>query len=341
MKKFAKVLGTFALAGAMLAGCGSSDSGASQSGSNDGGDKAADATKDAKIGIIQYAEHPALDASKKGFEEYLKEKGYSNFDYKNAQGDQINCTNIAQTFVNDGDELIYAIATPAAQAVANETKDIPIVVSAVTDPKTSGLVDENEKPGTNVTGASDLNPVTDQIALLKQLLPDAKKVAIMYCNAEDNSRYQADLAKKECEKLGLETVDATVTDSNQIQQVTESLIGKVDAIYIPTDNLLAEGMTAVTQVANENGLPTIVGEEGMVANGGLATYGIDYYELGRMAGEQAVKILEEGADPKDMAIVYLPGDKCTLSINQNTVDKLGIEIPADLKDRAEFVTEEE
>ncbi|WP_289804442.1 ABC transporter substrate-binding protein [Dubosiella newyorkensis] len=243
----------------------------------------------ANIGIIQYAEHPALDQAYEGFVEGLKENGYDTdaveIDYKNAQGDQSNNKTIANTFVNDNVDLIYAIATPSAQAAANETKDIPIVVSAVTDPQTSGLVKSNDKPDTNVTGTSDLNPIDAQIDLLKQMVPNAKKIAIMYCNAEDNSRFQADLAKKKAEDLDLEVVEATVTDSNQIQQVTESLVGKVDAIYVPTDNLLAEGMASLTQVTNANKIPTIVGEEGMVANGGLATYGLDYYELGKMAGK--------------------------------------------------------
>ncbi len=326
-----------AMAAAMLAGC-SSTTQESASGTDDGASQTEEAVK---IGVIQYAEHPALDQATKGFEDYLKENGYENaeIDYKNAQNDQSNCTTIAQTFVNDRDDLIYAVATPAALAVANETKDIPIVVSAVTDLKSAGLVEDNEKPGTNVTGASDLNPVDGQLALLKQLLPDAKKIAIMFTNSEVNSRYQADLAEAECEKIGLEYVEATVTDSNQIQQVTESLIGKVDAIYIPTDNLLAEGMASVTQVANENNLPCIVGEEGMVSNGGLATYGIDYYELGKLAGAQAVAILKNGDKPQDMAVEYLPTEKLTLCVNAKTAKQLGIEIPAEILDKATVVGE--
>lgn len=333
MKNRFKVVAAVAAA-SLLAGCSSQSSSGSDSSDSD--------KKTAKIGILQFAEHPALDASYKGFVDTLVEAGYSedSFNYKNAQGDQSNCTTIAQTFVNDGDDLIYAIATPAAQAAANETKDIPIVISAVTDPAASGLVDSNEKPGGNVTGASDLTPVESQIKLLKEILPDAKKIAIMYCNAEDNSRIQAEMAEKAAEENGLEYQIATVTDSSQIQQVTESLIGKVDAIYVPTDNLLAEGMATLTKVANENGIPAIVGEEGMVQSGALATNGIDYYELGVLAGQQAIDILENGADPKDMAVAYYPDDKCELIINQSTLDALGIELPDSVKDRATFITEE-
>ena len=271
-------------------------------------------SKDVNIGIVQYAEHPALDNAKKGFLKALEDNGYGEdnvaFDDQNAQGDGSNCTTIADKFVNDNVDLIFAIAK---------------------------LVKTNEKPGGNVTGTSDLTPVADQFDLLQQLLPDAKTIGIMYCNAEDNSIFQADIAKEECAKRNLTVVDKSVTDSNQIQQVTESLIGKVDAIYIPTDNLLAEGMATVAQVANENNLPCIVGESGMVENGGLATYGIDYYNLGYRAGLQAVKILKGEAKPADMAIEYLPAEECELTINEKVAKKLNITIPDDLKSKAKMV----
>lgn len=353
MKKLTK---TFALlmSISMLAGCSSSTSSDSDTATSDSetttdttNTESSEASKTAKIGIIQYAEHPALDQATEGFKDYLIEQGYSedSFDFKNAQGEQANCTTIAQTFVNDADDLIYAVATPAAQASATATQDmenpIPIVVSAVTDPESSGLVESNDKPGTNVTGASDLNPIEEQLNLLKKVIPDAAKIAIMYCNAEENSRYQAALAEAYCDEIGLEYVEAPVTDSNQIQQVVESLIGKVDAIYIGTDNLLAEGMATVTQVANENNLPCFVGEEGMVSNGGLITYGIDYYELGKIAGAQALAILEDGEDPADMAIEYLPEDKLTITVNLEAAEKLGITIPDDILEEAVVVSDED
>lgn len=294
-----------------------------------------------KVGIIQLAEHPALDATYEGFLKALEDEGFGedviSIDYKNASGDQANCETIADKLVSDGNDLIFAIATPAAQAAAQKTADIPIVLSAVTDPASSGLVKDNEKPGTNVTGTSDLTPISEQIDLLTQLMPEAKNIAIMYCNAEDNSVFQANLAKEAAEAAGLEYIEATVTDSNQIQQVTESLIGKVDAIYIPTDNLLAEGMASVAAVANENNLPCIVGESGMVSNGGLATYGIDYYNLGYMAGKQAAKILKGDAKPEDMAIEYLPAEECELTINTTVAKQLGITIPEELLEKATVV----
>lgn len=294
-----------------------------------------------KIGVIQYAEHPALDKSLKGFKAGLKDAGYNSskvtFDIKNAQGDASNCETIASKFVNDNDDLIFAIATPAAQAVAQKTSDIPIVITAVTDPESSGLVKSNKKTGNNVTGTSDLTPVKLQITLLKQLLPNAKTIGILYCGAEDNSIYQAKLAKKAVEAAGLTYVEKTVSELNQISQVTNSFIGKVDALYIPTDNLLAEGMTTVTQITNENNLPVIAGEAGMVSNGALATKGIDYYKLGYKSGKQAAKILSGKKKPSEMPIEYLADKENTLTINKTVANKLGITIPETLANEATYV----
>ncbi len=294
---------------------------------------AAGKNKTLKVGIIQLVEHPALDASYKGFVDGLAEAGYVEgknitFDYQNAQGEQANCVTIANKLVNDRDDLILAIATPAAQAVANLTKKIPILVTAVTDPQSAKLVKSNEKPGTNVTGTSDLTPVNAQIDLLKKILPQAKTVGLMYCSSEQNSIFQINMAKEACKKAGLKYIEGSVSNSNEIQQVTQSLVGKVDVIYIPTDNMLAAGMATVAMVATSAKIPTIVGEEGMVVSGGMATYGIDYYELGKQTAAQAVAILKDGKKPADMPIEYL--EKCELSVNKDTVSKLGITLPADL-----------
>jgi len=280
-----------------------------------------------KIGVIQLVEHAALDASNQGFVAALDDAGISyEIDQQNAQNDQSACQTIAEKLVNDKNDLILAIATPAAQAVAGATTEIPILVTAVTDPADAGLVETNEVPGGNVSGTSDLTPVKEQIDLLKQLIPDAKKVGILYCSAESNSEFQANMAIEACTAAGLESEAFTVSSSNEIQQVVESMVGKVDAIYAPTDNTIASGMATVTMVATDNGLPVICGEEGMVNAGGLATYGIDYYQLGYMAGEQAVEILVNGADISQMPIGYLSADKCALSTNQEAADALGIDL---------------
>lgn len=287
-----------------------------------------------KIGIIQLVEHTALDANYKGFVDGLAEAGYENgknisIDYQNAQNEQANCATIAQKFINDQDDLIFAIATPAAQAVANLTKNIPVVVSSVTDPESAKLVVSNDAPGTNVTGTSDLTPCAAQMSLLKKLVPNAKTVGMLFCSSEQNSYFQVALAEKACDELGLKYIEATVSNSNEIQQVVQSLCGKVDVIYSPTDNMIAAGMALVSQVATENGIPTICGEEGMVNAGGLATYGINYYELGKQTAKMAVDILKNGKKPAEMPIQYL--DTCDLKVNAETAKKLGITIPADLK----------
>lgn len=286
-----------------------------------------------KIGIIQYVEHPALDASCQGFIDALAEAGYKDgenikIDTQNAQGEQANCVTIAQKLVNDRSSLILAIATPAAQAVANTTETIPILVTAVTDPKSAELVKSNELPETNVSGTSDLTPCAQQIELLTRLVPGAKKVAMLYCSSEQNSKFQVDLAKAQCDKMGLSYVDATVSNTNEVQQVVQSLVGKVDAIYSPTDNMIASCMATVAMVANENHIPVIVGEEGMVKNGGLATYGLNYYELGKQTGLMAVEILRDGKKPAEMPIQYLKN--VDFSYNAETAALLGIEIPEDL-----------
>ena len=289
--------------------------------------------KKIKIGVIQLVEHPALDKNYQGFVDGLKDAGFIDgqnieIDYENAQGEQANCVTIAQKLVNDQSDLIFAIATPAAQAVANMTSDIPILVSSVTDPKTAQLVESNEKPGTNVSGTSDLTPCAAQIALLKRLVPSAKKVAILFCSSEENSRFQANLAEAACQKEGLDFVEATVSNTNEVQQVVQSLVGKVDVIYAPTDNMIASSFATVALVTTPNKIPVICGEEGMVQGGGLATYGINYYELGLQTAKMAVEVLKDKKNPADMPIQYL--EKCDFSYNKEVADELGIEIPADL-----------
>ena len=280
-----------------------------------------------QIGVIQLTEHGALDQANEGFIAALDEAGISySADQQNAQNDQSACQTIASKLVNDGDDLIFAIGTPAAQAVASATSDIPIVGSAITDYAESGLVGSNDEPGGNVTGSSDLTPVADQIDLLQQLLPDAQTVGLLYCSAEANSEIQIEMAEEALDEAGIAHERYTVSSSNEIQQVVESMVGKVDAIYAPTDNTIAAGMSTVAMVANENKLPVIVGCDTMVEDGGLASYSINYYDLGYKAGEMAIEILENGGDPATMPIEYLSSDECTLIVNQETADALGVDI---------------
>ena len=280
-----------------------------------------------KIGVLQFTQHAALDKTNEGFIAALDDAGISyEIDQQNASNDQSTCQTIAEKLVNDGNDLIYAIATPAAQAVAGLTKDIPVVISAVTDPAESGLVADNNAPGGNVTGVSDLTPIKEQIDLLKQLIPDAQTIGVLYCSAESNSAIQAEMTREACEALGMEAVDYTVSNTNEIQTVVESMVGKVDAIYAPTDNTIANGMATVGMIASDNGLPVFAGDSGMVEAGGIATYAVDYYQLGYMAGEMAVDILVNGTDPAEMPIGYLPTEKYELTINEDMAAKVGVDV---------------
>ncbi|MDR3284920.1 MAG: ABC transporter substrate-binding protein [Treponema sp.] len=286
-----------------------------------------------KVGVVQLVEHVALDASYRGFIDGLAEGGYVNgqnvkIDFQNAQGEQANCVTIANKLINDKSALILAITTPAAQAVANLTSAIPILITAVTDPESAKLVKSNALPGTNVTGTSDLTPVAAQIRLIKEILPGAKTIGLLYCSSEQNSKFQIDIAKTACQENGFAFIEATVSNSNEIQQVTQSLVGKVDALYVPTDNMIAAGMPTVAMVANSAKTPIFCGEEGMVNNGGFATYGINYYELGKLTGKMAVDILKNGKKPAEMPIQYV--EKFDFTVNEQVAKELGIIVPAGL-----------
>lgn len=285
-----------------------------------------------RIGIIQLTEHPALDAARDGFIDALVAAGFSkdNIDVQNAQGEIPNCAPIATKFVNDKVDLILAIATPAAQTAAQATTEIPILATAVTDFVDAGLVDSNEVPGGNVSGTSDMNPIAEQADLLVKLVPEAKTVGILYCSAEDNSILQANLAREALEALGLTVNEYPVADVNEIQPVTTRAVGEVDAIYVPTDNLFAEHMPTAALVTEPAKIPVICGESGMVNSGGTATYGINYYNLGKLAGEQAVEILLNGADISTMPIGFAAAEDLEFAVNEENCAAIGIEIPADL-----------
>ncbi|MDO5597398.1 MAG: ABC transporter substrate-binding protein [Acidaminococcus sp.] len=327
MKKSMKWLATLALAAMVVgaAGCGSS----TQTGSKD--------KKSYKVGVLQLVQHPALDAANKGFIDGLKSKGFEEgknvtFDQQNAQGDQSNLQTIAQRFVSNKDDLVCAIATPAAQTMANASKEIPIVGTAITDYKVAKLVKDNSKPGTNVTGTTDMNPVEAQIDLLVKIMPRAKTVGFIYNSSEVNSQLQIDLAKKAAAARGLATVEATVSSVNDIQQAAQSLMGKVDALYIPTDNVMASAIPNLIKITDEARIPVFCGEAGMLKSGGVATLGIDYYKLGFQTGEMAADILSGKAKPQDMAIQSQK--TFTVSLNEEAIKKLGLTIPDDIRKEA-------
>ncbi len=290
-------------------------------------------TSQIKIGVLQLIEHNALDSAYKGFVDGLKEAGYEDgkniiIDYQNAQGEQANCITIGQKFINDKSDLILAIATPAAQAIANMTKDIPILITAVTDPADSKLVADNNAPGGNVTGTSDLTPVEAQIELLKEIIPNVKTVGLLYCSSEQNSVFQINIAKKKLDAMGIKYIDIAISNLNEIQQVIQNVIGKVEAIYTPTDNMIANGMATVALMTEPAKLPVICGEGGMTMLGGTLTYGINYYELGKLTSTQAVSILKGDKKTSEMPIEYL--QKFDLVVNTNMIESIGLTIPESL-----------
>jgi len=281
------------------------------------------------IGIVQIVQHPALDSARQGFLDALADKGYKQnenlvVDYQNAQGEQANLQTISQKFVQDKPQLVLAIATPSAVAMANATTEIPILITAVTDPVSAKLVKSNEKPDTNVTGTSDMNPVADQLKLIKEIIPTAKKIGIIYNSSEVNSQVQADIADQAAPGLGVEMVKVTVTASNEVMQAAQSMVGRVDAIYVPTDNMVVSALASVVKVGEDNDIPVFGAESNTVENGAVATVGIDYYQLGRMTGDMAVQVLK-GEKPQDMAIQQQQGSD--LILNLKAAQNMGVTVP--------------
>lgn len=286
-----------------------------------------------QIGIVQLAEHPAMDEATRGFKEFLTEKlgDKVQFNVQNAQGEQTNCTTIVNQFVSSKVDLIMANATNAVKAAREATSDIPIVGTSVTDYVFSGLVASNEAPGANVTGASDMNPVNVQVQLMKTLCPEVKTVGIVINSGEENSAIQAEEAKTAFEAEGFAVKIYSVADTNEIQTVVTAACNEVDAFYEPTDNLIAANVPTMSNITTAAGKPVICGEGGMCESGFLATYAISYYELGRAAGEQAYNILVNGADPATTPIFFFDVSNLSLVINEENAAELGITIPEELK----------
>ncbi|MDO4280083.1 MAG: ABC transporter substrate-binding protein [Peptococcaceae bacterium] len=320
-----------ALLGSMvvLAGCGGGNADSA------GGSAASEADADAlQVGIVQLADHEALDRAREGFEDGLTDAGYTIgkdvvIDFQNAQGDQSNLDTITKQFASDKKDLVCAIATQAAVQMASASSEIPIVGTAITDYVAANLAKSDEEPGGNVTGTSDMNPIDDQVALMQKLLPDIKTVGIIYSSSEENSRIQAELFKKSCDAAGIDVEEMTISNVNEIQQAATSLIGEdIQAVYVPTDNLLASAMTTLTGVTDEKQIPVFGGEIAHLSGGALATVSVDYYELGKQTGTMAAEILKEEAQPATMPI-EMP-ETTTTAINSAAVEKLGITVPDDL-----------
>ena len=282
------------------------------------------------VGICQLVQHVALDAATQGFQDALKDKlgDAVVFDLQNASGDTNACSTIMNNFVSDNVDLIMANATPALQAAVAATGSIPILGTSVTNYASAlDIEDKDGTTGMNVSGTSDLAPLDRQAEMLKELFPDAKKVGILWCSAEPNSKYQADHIREYLEALGYECTDYTFADSNDVASVTQNACDGSDVLYIPTDNTAASCTEAIRNVVEPAGIPAVVGEEGICRGCGVATLSISYYDLGYATGEMAYEILVEGADISTMPVRFAPN--VTKEYNAELSGLLGVTIPED------------
>jgi len=282
------------------------------------------------IGVVQLVTHRALDAAYDGFVAALADNGYRDgyeirLDFHNALGEIANLSTICDRFVSNRVDMILAITTPAAQVAASKTETIPIVGTAITSFENARLVDSNEAPGGNVTGSSDMNPIAAQIGLIRELMPDAQTLGFIYNSSEANSVLQIGIAREQATLLGFDYVEVTVTNTNDVYQAMQSLVSRCDVIYIPTDNTLASAMATVQSVTIESGTPTFCADTNMTLEGGFASMGINYFDLGYDAGLMAIEIIN-GADPATMPIRFATSSD-VIVINGFMLDVLGFELP--------------
>ena len=283
------------------------------------------------VGICQLVEHEALDAATKGFKETLTEKleaeGYTvEFKEQSAQGDSATCTTIINGYVSSGVDLILANATAPLQSAAAGTTTIPILGTSVTDYASALDIDDwTGTTGRNISGTSDLAPLSEQAAMIKELFPDAKKVGILYCSAEANSQYQADVIKGELAKLDMECEFYSFVDTNDVATVTTNAAANSDVIYIPTDNTAASNTGVIDNICRPAGVPIVAGEAGICGGCGVATLSIDYYDLGSTTGEMAYDILVKGEDITKMEVKFAPN--VTKKYNKEICTALELEIP--------------
>ncbi|MCC5911944.1 MAG: ABC transporter substrate-binding protein [Clostridiaceae bacterium] len=333
MKRTLSVIVSLLLIGVLLVGCTDTSTSPAED------VQEATETTVIQVGITQIIEHPALDAAREGFIDGLAAEGFIEgeniaFELQNAQGEIATAQTIGESFSAQKKDLILAIATPTAQTAFQATKDIPILITAVTDPVAAGLVDSWERSGTNVTGTSDATPPEKHFQLMKTFVPNAKRVGILYNTSETNSEVQVNTAKEVASNFGMEIVTASVNSINDVNQSLDYLLSRVDVLYTIKDNVVASSMPLITTKAIENNIPVIGAEPAHVKGGALATEGVDYYRLGLQTASMAVEVLN-GKNPADMSIGTL--EDLELSINLDTAEKLNLTIPEDLKKNATLI----
>ena len=290
-----------------------------------------------RVGISQIVEHPSLDATRKGFVDELKDQGYApgkkiEYDYKNAQNNRAVSVQIARKFVGDQVDLILAISTPSSQDAAAATKEIPILFSAITDPVAAGLVKSLSGPGRNVSGTTDRSPVASQMDLIREILPNANRLGTIYNPGEVNSVASVRDIKAESAKRGMTLIEAPAPSSSIVRTAAETLVGKVDAIHIPTDNTVVLALESVIKVCQENKIPLFAADVESVTRGAMAAVAIDYYKLGRQTGAMAKRILERTAKISEMPVEEQKDLLIHLNIGQAA--KMGVTIPQAVIKRA-------
>ncbi|MBM7313928.1 ABC transporter substrate-binding protein [Streptococcus suis] len=300
-----------------------------------------DQTQTVKVGVLQYVTHDSLDEIYKGIVAGLKEAGYDDtsnltIDFMNAEGDQSQVQTMSKKLVDNGNQLLIGIATPAAQGLANATTELPIIMGAVTDPVGANLVIDLNKPGGNITGVSDQTPVADEIELIKAITPDAKTIGVLYSSNEDNSKSQVAEFKTAAEAAGYTVIEYAVPSSNEIASTVEVATSKVDVLFTPVDNTIASAFSTVVSVANKTKTPVYTSVEDMVEGGGIASVTLSQYDLGVATGKMAAKILD-GADPATTPVEIF--NEGSVVVNKTIADELGLTIPADILESASRVIE--
>lgn len=283
-----------------------------------------------RVGILTLMHHPALDQIHKGVVAGLKQEGYSGkkvkIDFQNAQGDQSNLKTMASKLVNENSDVIVGITTPASQALANATSKIPIVLGAVTDPQGAKLVKNNKKPGGNITGISDQAPLRKQLKLIKQFMPHMKTLGIIYTSSDSSATTEQKLFVKICKEEGVHLKSYSISNSNDLNQVSQQMLTEVDAVFVPTDNTIAGAMQTLVANANAAKKPVFPAVDTMVKDGGVATYSINQYKLGVEGGKLAGQILKGNKKPSTTPIKYIRNGDPVVNVKQ--AKKLGLKIPA-------------
>ncbi len=290
------------------------------------------------VSVNQFVEHPALDAVLKGFQDNAKDIGLDlAYNVHIAQANMGTTTQIANQILGEKPDLVLAIATPSAQACAQKIKDIPILATAVTDFVSAGLVKDVNKPGANLSGMTDMSPVAEQVALIKEFLPQIKTVGVIFNSGEANSVVLVKVLKEECEKVGIKVEEASVVNSSGVYQAAKSLVGKCEAVYIPTDNTVVSGLEAAVKVCGETKLPLFAADNNSVERGAVAALAVDYYRMGRQTAEMAKRILVSGEKIADMPVESLKN--LMLYVNPGAGKAMGVEIPEAVLKRADKVME--